>query len=705
MADDPLIVAVAAETGQFTRGLRAAEKSAVDFHGKVSRGGASASRRWAQDWQRAARQTEEAMFRVDSALGRMGTALKAGLAGLVAGGLTEVVRQSVAVAKAVASIGNEAATAGVAVQAWQEWTYVAKQLRVPVDALKDGFKELSLRADEFAVTGKGSAAEAFARLGYSADEVATKLQDPPRLLDEILARLRGLDQAARIRIMDEIFGGTAGEEFLALLGKSNDEIAAMRAEAHTTGAVFDSELIAKAADLDHHFNVAASTVGGALQSAIVTAGAALTAFINQFIAFERRTRYQQEQAAASAKSRLDTLDAGLAPLEADLRDLEGSSDPMAQAMAGPRRQVLEEAKAERAAALKDYTDMLAQMSVPIPAPDLTAPATRAPVPVAPVPVVPEEPGAPRGRSGGGGGGGGGGDRSPEATRERTDAFAEERAELEKRTAAMIAETAAQAGLNPLLQDFGQAAAEAEAKARLLATAQSANVEVTPALAAQIATLAAAYGQATAEAGRLAESQQELVTRQQELQGLGEDVLGGIARDLMAGADASDTLGNALVRLGERLMDLAVEQAISSLVRALTGAATGGATGGAGGGSGGGWLSAILGAVMGGAGFSAGGYTGPGGRQEPAGIVHRGEYVMPAKAVERLGIGNLDNLARGAPAAAPAPAAAKAPIINTKIVNVIDPADLLEKALSSAAGERVLVNHFARNATKLKGILG
>lgn len=44
-------------------------------------------------------------------------------------------------------------------------------------------------------------------------------------------------------------------------------------------------------------------------------------------------------------------------------------------------------------------------------------------------------------------------------------------------------------------------------------------------------------------------------------------------------------------------------------------------------------------------------------------------------------------------------------LNVKVVNVVDPTELLEKALSSAAGERVLVNHFARNATKLKGILG
>jgi hypothetical protein len=46
--------------------------------------------------------------------------------------------------------------------------------------------------------------------------------------------------------------------------------------------------------------------------------------------------------------------------------------------------------------------------------------------------------------------------------------------------------------------------------------------------------------------------------------------------------------------------------------------------------------AILGAVMGG--FDEGGYTGDGGRLTPAGIVHRGEFVMPADVVAKRGPG-------------------------------------------------------------------
>lgn len=66
---------------------------------------------------------------------------------------------------------------------------------------------------------------------------------------------------------------------------------------------------------------------------------------------------------------------------------------------------------------------------------------------------------------------------------------------------------------------------------------------------------------------------------------------------------------------------------------------------------------LLGSIIGGAGnllsgglfgligglFASGGYTGDGGKYQPAGIVHRGEYVFPQDAVNRLGIPFLNAL--------------------------------------------------------------
>jgi len=43
------------------------------------------------------------------------------------------------------------------------------------------------------------------------------------------------------------------------------------------------------------------------------------------------------------------------------------------------------------------------------------------------------------------------------------------------------------------------------------------------------------------------------------------------------------------------------------------------------------------------GWASGGYTGPGKKYEPAGIVHRGEYVMDAATTSRIGVANLDRM--------------------------------------------------------------
>jgi lambda family phage tail tape measure protein len=53
------------------------------------------------------------------------------------------------------------------------------------------------------------------------------------------------------------------------------------------------------------------------------------------------------------------------------------------------------------------------------------------------------------------------------------------------------------------------------------------------------------------------------------------------------------------------------------------------------------------------GFAAGGYTGDGPTMQVAGAVHRGEFVFPAQAVRQYGVANLESMAFGGGAAAPA----------------------------------------------------
>ncbi|MCB8421783.1 phage tail length tape measure family protein [Klebsiella variicola subsp. variicola] len=50
----------------------------------------------------------------------------------------------------------------------------------------------------------------------------------------------------------------------------------------------------------------------------------------------------------------------------------------------------------------------------------------------------------------------------------------------------------------------------------------------------------------------------------------------------------------------------------------------------------------------GVGFASGGYTGPGGKYQPAGIVHKGEYVFDQESTNRIGVSQLEALRNGQP---------------------------------------------------------
>lgn len=95
-------------------------------------------------------------------------------------------------------------------------------------------------------------------------------------------------------------------------------------------------------------------------------------------------------------------------------------------------------------------------------------------------------------------------------------------------------------------------------------------------------------------------------------------------------------------------------------------------------------------------FREGGYTGDGDPNQVAGVVHRGEYVIPADAVDRVGIGALEAIANGAsPAAVQTSAGAPAPI--TMNVGVFDDPRRLSDWARSSEGRTVLMDIYRQHA--------
>lgn len=218
-----------------------------------------------------------------------GKGFLAGLGAVGVGGIAGAIQN---VAKSFADLGREAKMAGVNVEDFQRWRYVADQNRIGIDALTDGFKELSLRASEYVTTaGKsGSAADAFRQLGLSPQEVQERIKDPSKFMLELIDRVQRLKNTAKgIQIFDELFGGQGGEQFVQLIEQGREGIAATLKEADAMGVVFDKEWIEKSAEIDRSFNRLATTMGTAVKGAIVEAATALEGFISSWNALNEKS--------------------------------------------------------------------------------------------------------------------------------------------------------------------------------------------------------------------------------------------------------------------------------------------------------------------------------------------------------------------------------------------------------------------------------
>jgi hypothetical protein len=126
---------------------------------------------------------------------------------------------------------------GMATEKLSGLQFAGRQFGVQQESLVDGLKEMSMRADEFAKTGSGPAAEAFKRLGFSKSEIDRVKGDTQALFELISQKMSGVqDVAARQRIADELMGGQAGEKMVEMLSAGRGELEKMQQQGRRVGA-------------------------------------------------------------------------------------------------------------------------------------------------------------------------------------------------------------------------------------------------------------------------------------------------------------------------------------------------------------------------------------------------------------------------------------------------------------------------------------
>lgn len=152
-----------------------------------------------------------------------------------------------------------------------------------------------------------------------------------------------------------------------------------------------------------------------------------------------------------------------------------------------------------------------------------------------------------GRRGGRSGGGGG----------RGNDYEREIQQIKERTEALQAETAAQASINPLIDDYDYAITKARASQELLTAAKRAGLTITPELEASIEQLADGYAKATEEANRLSDSQDRVRRAADDMRSFGKDLFSGFISDIRNGVSASEALANALNKVLDKIIDISL----------------------------------------------------------------------------------------------------------------------------------------------------
>ncbi len=500
-------------------------------------------------------------------------------------------------------IGKQAKAGGLDAETFQEYAYAAELGGVATDQFSQALNTFAKNTGTAAI-GKGELVEKLRQLNpelLKNLQLAQNQEQRFRLVADAISKES--DAARRAAIASAAFGD-AGVKMVEMLKNGSAALDDTAAKARDLGLVVDRDLIARSEELNDQFSTATSIIDKQFKQALVDlapvligaanlagdVASAVRGIVDAMRDLETRSaRGLQDQLAALGKERLDVERAIGEERERQDNAANRRVHKNIGTIIDGHKQRLAAIAAEEAKILSilDARDKRAGADTTLPT--ITARGE---------PPVSSERGSSRNAA------------AEAALRE---------AEAVKRLIADLQAERAEIGMSNIEKRISQTLRQAGV------AAASAEGQAIAGLIRQIETETAAV-----EANNAAQEQRKQAI--ESLFGMGGDAL-------MSIVDGSAKAEDAVKKL-------AIQLALAAAQAALLGS---GPLAGifSGGGFVGGISGTAMSAVMGGAGglYDKGGYTGPGGKYQPAGVVHKGEYVFSKAAVDRIGVGNLEAMHR------------------------------------------------------------
>ncbi len=533
------------------------------------------------------------------AFGRVGGSLKALAAGYLSfaaiKGFATIITDSLDAAAAIKDVAN---AANVTTDYLQEMRFAAAQNGSSAETLDDALTKLNVRLGQFRNEGAGPAKDALDRLGLSQDVLSGKFADTGAAMDAVLKALAGIsNDSDRAALAAELFGRAAGPKMAEFLRVGEAGIKAAREEAQRLGVVIGGDMINAADDASDKLNALWQVLGGIGLKAIADNAEAIRdlaqAFAEALPGIISTTVEFGKFIGLLNRSEIEVASKEVAGLTQELNRLQQIKAGAIGMQIFDVGQDIDKQIAAIEAKLAPLRKVINEATTPYN------------VPLEPwdgsVEVI--------------------GKRKPRGT--NAAAFSAD-ADGAKRLGVALKEVTVEL---QKIRDVAATGIEGAADT---------------ALGKMQATLALDNADAEARGARR--------------DAIADDFKRGI-REAIDTGDWGEAFKNILRDKAAEALDRAIDIIADSLAGLFDQIGSGSSGGG------GGWLDSLVnivgslfgsgGGQVGGpggggglGGFASGGYTGPGGKNQPAGIVHKGEYVFDQAAVNRIGVGNLSALRAG-----------------------------------------------------------